>query len=178
MEVAMKTQYDSDMYHIEQFPQKEVTEFPVNSYVLQNYENDSRRPPTKLNTVLRGPHKVVGKYVRTNDGPDVYTVQNLATSKLEDFKVTDLRPFRYDPMRTDPREIATRDNDVYLVESINNHTGIPSKRSEMTFQVKWKGYDDTSWEPWANVKDNIILHNYLKEKNLQRLIPTKFTKHK
>ena len=102
MEVAMTTQLDSDMFHIGNVPSTEVTEFPINSYVLQNYETDNRRPPTKLNTVLRGPHKVVGRYVRTNDGPDVYTVQNLAISKLKDFKVTDLRPFRYDPIRINP----------------------------------------------------------------------------
>ncbi len=30
-------------------PSTEVTEFPIISYVLQNYETDDRRTPTKLN---------------------------------------------------------------------------------------------------------------------------------
>ena len=175
MEIAMKTQLAGDMFHIGNIPPTEVTEFPINSYVLQNYETDDRRPPTKLNTVLRGPHKVVGRYVRANDGPDVYIVQNLATSKLEDFKVTDLRPFRYDPIRINPHEIATKDINVYLVEAILDHRGSQSKRSNMTFHVKWKGYEETTWETWGGVKDNVILHNYLRAHKLQRLIPSKFT---
>ena len=50
-----------------------VTEFPTNSYVLQSYENDNKRPPHKLNTKLRGPHKVIARHIRP-EGPDVYTL--------------------------------------------------------------------------------------------------------
>ena len=41
----------------------------------------------------------------------------------------------------------------------------------MTFQVKWKGYDEVSWALQTNVRDNVILHNYLKT---HKLIPTRF----
>jgi hypothetical protein len=100
--------------------------------------------------------------------------KNLANSKLEDFKVTDLRPFRYDPQRIDPHEIATKDKELYLVEAIQKHLGTPAKRTQMTFFVKWQGYDELSWEPWDSLKNNIILHNYLREHKLERLIPKQF----
>ena len=175
MEVAMRTQSETDTFHIEHTrnSNQDITEFPINSYVLQNYETDSRRPPHKLGTVLRGPHKIVGRH-RRPDGPDVYTVQNLANSKLEDFKVTDLRPFRYDPQRINPNEIATKDKELYLVEAIHEHKGTPAKRTLMTFFVKWQGYDELSWEPWENLKNNAILHNYLRIHKLERLIPKQF----
>ena len=90
----MRTQSETGTIHIEHTRNynQDITEFPINSY-----------PPHKLGTVLRGPHKILGRH-RRPDGPDVYTVQNLANSKLEDFKVTDLRPFRYDPQRINPNE--------------------------------------------------------------------------
>ena len=94
---------------------KEITEFPINSHVLQTYEQDNKRPPTKLNSKLRGPHKIVAKR-STEIGPDVQnanTVQNLASNKLEDFKVTDLKPFRFDEQRVNPQEIALRDKKLY-----------------------------------------------------------------
>jgi hypothetical protein len=90
--VAMETQLDSDLYNIQRnnnLNKDEITEFPINSYVLQRYEADGHRQPNKLNTPLRAPHKVIGKHTR-NDGPDVYTVQNLTNNKLEDFKVNNL----------------------------------------------------------------------------------------
>ena len=178
LKVAMETQLDSDLYHIQRntnLNKDEITEFPINSYVLQRYEADGHKQPNKLKTPLRGPHKVIGKHTR-NDGPDVYTVQNLTNNKLEDFKVNDLRPFNYDPERVNPTDIALTDSQAYIVELISNHKGNPNKRKDMTFKVKWKNYDDETWEPWEAVKDNIFLHQYLTRINLQRLIPTKFRK--
>ena len=173
MDVALSTQLDNDIYHIQsniKQDHNELTEFPINSYVLQRYENEDGKPPHKLNTPLRGPHKVVGRYTRT-DGPDVYTVQNLSTNKLEDFKVNDLRPFNFDPQRINPLEIALSDQQLFVVDEILEHTGSPKKRQNMMFKVKWKGFDDPTWVPWDNVKNNNVLHQYLRHNNLQRLIP-------
>ena len=175
MDVALSTQLDNDIYHIQSNIKEhhnELTEFPINSYVLQRYENEDGKPPHKLNTPLRGPHKVVGRYTRT-DGPDVYTVQNLSTNKLEDFKVNDLRPFNFDPQRINPLEIALSDQQLFVVDEILEHTGSPKKRQNMMFKVKWKGFDDPTWVPWDNVKNNNVLHQYLRHNNLQRLIPIK-----
>jgi hypothetical protein len=175
MNVALETQIETDRSHIERFNQRhqDVTEFPTNSYVLQSYENDDKRPPHKLNTKLRGPHKVIARHIRP-EGPDVYTVENLAQSKFEDFKVTDLRPFHYDPERINPQEIATKDKEVYLVEAITDHQGTRARPAQMTFLVKWIGYPEPTWQPWSDVRDNFVLHNYLRDNNLKSLVPKKF----
>ena len=49
----------------------------------------------------------------------------------------------------------------------------------MMFLVKWEGYDanSNSWEPWydsttgAGVRDNAMLHQYLRDHNWEKLIP-------
>jgi hypothetical protein len=61
-----------------------------------------------------------------------YVLQN----KLEDLKVTDLRPFRYDPIWTNPHEIATKDMNVYLVESTLTHKGSQAEHTHMTLKGK------------------------------------------
>ena len=175
MNRALETQIETNRAHIERFNQRhqDITEFPNNSYVLQSYENDDKRPPHKLNTKLRGPHKIIARHIRT-EGPDVYTVENLAQSKFEDFKVTDLRPFHFDPERINPQEIATKDKEVYLVEAITEHKGARSRPAQMTFLVKWIGFPEPTWQPWEDVRDNIVLHNYLRNNNLTSLIPKRF----
>ena len=170
---AYKNQSDEDLYQLARIPD-DITEFPLNSYVLQRYENDEHRPPHKLNTRLRGPHKVISK---RNDGEvDIYTVENLATNKLEDFKVMDLQPFNYDPAVCDPREIAYRDKQMYAVEAIRGHTGSRTQRAKMRFLVKWLGYpeEENTWEPWAHIKDNRILHEYLREHKMGSLVPKRY----
>ena len=46
---------------------------------------------------------------------------------------------------------------VDLVEAIHEHKGTSAKRTLMTFLVEWQGYDELSWEPWENLKNNAIL---------------------
>ena len=50
------------------------------------------------------------------------------------------------------------------------------RKTELEFQVKWLGYDEThkSWEPYANLRDSDQLHVFLRQNNLLRLIPKKF----
>ena len=152
----------------------DITDFPLNSYVLQRYENDEHRPPHKLNTRLRGPHKVLSK---RNDGEvDIYTVENLATNRLEDFKVHDLQPFTYDPAYCDPRAVAMQDQQMFAVEAIRRHRGHRARKAQMEFEVKWLGYpeSDNTWEPWANLRDNRALHAYLQAQGMESLIPRKW----
>ena len=61
----------------------ESSTFPINSYVLVNYENDNNRPPSKLHTQLRGSLKVVS----INADNTSYTLQNLVNNKLESFHI-------------------------------------------------------------------------------------------
>jgi hypothetical protein len=40
------------------------------------------------------------------------------------------------------------------------------KKSDYSFLVKWLNYDETSWEPYENVKHNVLVTKYAEERNL------------
>ena len=63
---------------------------------------------------------------------------------------------------------------MFEVESINGHLGNPNWKTRMTFKVKWMGYDQETWEPWDNLKSNVILHEYLKDHKMKKLIPQSY----
>ena len=69
----------------------ECAEFPINSYLLVQYENLERKPPTKLHPNLKGLCQLV------NYEGSIYTIRNVVTYNLVDFHITNLRPFEYDP---------------------------------------------------------------------------------
>jgi hypothetical protein len=66
------------------------------------------------------------------------------------------------------------ESETFIVESIQHHKGTQFKKEQMTFRVKWEGYNEETWEPWDNLKDNVILHNYLRSIKLMALIPKKY----
>jgi hypothetical protein len=55
-------------------------------------------------------------------------------------------------------------------------TGNPRRLNSLRFMIKWVGYDEThnSEEPWSNLRDLEILHTYLRDNGLERIIPLKF----
>ena len=82
-----------------------------------------------------------------------------------------MEPFLYDPAITNLLDIARHDHMEYFVENILDHCG-PHQRSEIEFFVKWLNYpsDKNTWEPYSNRRDVDKLHDYLREKNLTKLI--------
>ena len=74
------------------------TEFPAGSWVLAEYHSSIIRkgPPSKLNTQLRGPYKVLRHEL------DEYTVRNSVTRKDETIHISLLRPFLFDANFIDP----------------------------------------------------------------------------
>ena len=72
------------------------------------------------------------------------------------------------------RDIAIRDHHEYLVDSVLEHTGNPKRKSEMSFKVRWTGYSEEhdSWEPWKNIRLVDKLHEYLRDNDMAKLIPT------
>ena len=76
----------------------ERTEFPINSYVLVQYENIEHRSPSKLHPQLKGP------YQAGNCACLIYRVRNLVTNKLEDLHKTNIRHFEHDPLTVDPQK--------------------------------------------------------------------------
>jgi len=170
--IAQKNQIETDQFHIAQRGGNSITEFPINSYVLVNYEGDDHRPPSKLHTHLRGPLRVV------NFSGPVYTLQNLVTNKLEDFHVKLLHPFRFDPSIVDPEEVAQHDEDYYDVLRVVDHKfrGRKKRRSDLEFLVHYEGDQEPSWVPWsADLGKNGKVHEYLESNSLRKYIPIQFT---
>ena len=152
----------------------EPTVFPINSWVLPMYPKNrmGRRAPTKLHTPLKGPFKVI----KVNDND--YTVFDEVTKSTYVYNVTQLRPFRYNPARLDPYEVALHDSQQYVVERIVSHVGRKTDRRKLRFEVKWLGYDDSenTFEPYSNLLHNVALHNYLSEHKMKSLIPAQYRK--
>ena len=169
LDVALRTQREKDSYHILSREGHTVV-FPINSYVLQKYENDDARPPHKLNTTLRGPHKVVAYHRERR----MYTVSNLSNNKLEDFHELKLQPFYYDPEKVDPYKEALKDTQSNEVEAVVSHTGNERFIRSLKFKVKWVQDNIPTIEPWQNLRDNTIVHQYLIANNLRKLIPAKY----
>lgn len=143
-------------------------EFALDSFVLVRYRKSA--PPTRLHTIWRGPLRVI----RHQDSQ--YTLLDLITKKEKVYHVSDMKPFIFDPLHTNPQDVARHDYLEFFVEAILEHRGNPSLKSTMEFQIKWLGYNDShnSWEPYSNLRDLDILHDYLSQQNLSRLIPKKF----
>jgi transposase InsO family protein len=166
---AQQLQLESDTHHIARHTvsEEEITVYPVNSYVLVKY-ND--RPPSKLNTPLKGPMRVIAV-----DGAK-YTLQDLVLDRIQHVHVSKLRPFVYDPVHTDPRVVANKERESFDVENILSHTGSSKKKSEMMFKTTWTGYSENEYtfQPWSSLRDNGKLHQYLINNNLKRLVPVKY----
>lgn len=146
------------------------TEYAPQSYVLVKYREGA--PPSRLHTLLKGPLRVI----RSSESK--YTLLDLITNKEKDYHVTDIKPFRFDPLSTNPIDIARKDYLEFFIEAIVKHTGTrQSKKSHLKFYIKWLGYDDdqNTWEPYSNIRDMTVCHEYLKSHGMSNHIPAKFT---
>jgi hypothetical protein len=175
LQVAEETQAKTDAKHLAKESSKNrKTEFRINDYVLVSYEKDGHKAPSKLHPILKGPCQIINKVARPEG--DIYTVQHMDSNKLEDFHVKLLRPFYHDARHTDPSKVATSDNQTFEVEAILDHkfTSVKQMKSNMEVLVKWEGYDKPSWEPYANVANVSIFHDYLRSNNLARFLRASF----
>ena len=145
-----------------------ITQFNIGSYVLVDYHN---KPPSKLHPILKGPMQVI------NSIGSKYTLKNLVTDKNEDYHITKLHPFYFDPTKYDPTLIANKDQQMVVVENILDMRGDPhGSKKQLYFLVKWKDVDsrENTWELYSNLRDNEILHQFLTLNKLKKLIPKKF----
>ena len=171
---AAAYQHIADDANIAKRQKSTPTVFNEGSLVLSKYHKTGLKkgPPHKLLTNLKGPLEVVA---HTGNS---YNLRNLGTQKLATHHVTDLQLFQYDPQVVDPMEIANSDTQSFIVDGIVSHTGDKRTKTKMMFMVKWKGYeghpDEFSEVPWGNLKNNVFLHNYLRENNMTSLIPKTF----
>jgi hypothetical protein len=105
-----------------------------------------------------------------------YKLYDLITHKENTFHTSDMKPFLFDSAITDPLDVARRDHMEFFVEQILDHRGNIKRRTTLEFYVKWLNYPDNenSWTPYSHLRDTDKLHEYLRSKNMQRLIPKKF----
>ena len=102
---------------------------------------------------------------------------DLVLNKERKIHVSRLKPFIFDPLVTDPLDIARRDYGQYLVKEILTHNGDPKRRLLMKFRVHWLGFDeeeDHTWESFKTLRLIPCLHEYLSNNNLTSLIPKEF----
>ena len=175
LEVAISTQAATDLKHLGSGSMLGKSEFNIDDYVLVNYENDEHKAPTKFHPIIRGPFRVLSKVSRVEG--DIYTVQHLNSIKMEDFHVKLLRPFHHDAQYTNPYEVAAADTQSFTIEKCLKYRWVKGNKklkSNMEVLVKWKGYEEPTWEPYVNVADVGIFHQYLRDNKLSFLIRDRF----
>jgi hypothetical protein len=169
MTIARNNIIFTDSMHLGTYPAPRTDHAP-GSFVLVKYREGA--PPSRLHTLLKGPLRVV------KGSQSIFTLLDLVTNKEKDYHVSDLKPFRFDPLNTNPLEVARKDYLEFFIEAILKHSGTrQTKKSNLRFYIKWLGYDDdhNSWEPYSNIRDMTICHEYLRSHGMSNHIPKKFT---
>ena len=123
-----------------------------------------------MHTLWRGPLRVISHDLAE------YTLLDLITDKQIVYHMTQLKPFNFDPLVTNPTDIARRDYLEFFIEDILDMKGNISQYGSLQFKVKWLNYphENNTWEPWKNLRKAEKLHQFLILKNLQHLIPREF----
>ena len=169
LNVAVNAQQKLDEFNVSKRETNEPTFFPINSYVLAEYET---QVPSKLHTPLHGPYRVVARV------GDVYTIENLLTYKWEDYHVKLLREFKYDNVNVIPTEVAKQDKQLFDIQSIVTHRFKGNKKTLTNIQLYMKFEDELEpqWREWdATFGGHEKVHEYLRESGMASLIPIKYT---
>ena len=66
-----------------------------------------------------------------------YLLQDLVTDKERNIIYQDMEPFKFHPLKTNPLDIARRDQMEFFVESILEHDGNVKNKKDLLFKVKW-----------------------------------------
>ena len=132
-------------------PELVLSDFAVGSYVMVSYVE---RPPNKLSCRRAGPYEVISREA------NVFQLRNLTNGEVKPFDISRLSLFIVRP-DSDVREIAAADLGESVALEVLTHRGKASKRSEMTFQVRWED-GDVTWEPWEIVRKLQPLDEYIR----------------
>jgi hypothetical protein len=66
---------------------------------------------------------------------------DLKTNKEKRYHSTHMKPFLFDPFRTNPTDGSREDHLEFFIETILQHIGDIKRLSTLQFKVKWLGYD-------------------------------------
>ena len=128
-------------------------------------ENPFSMRDSKLSPKFLGPYVVISQH--KNDITCKHVTLNtrsvLHTSRVHPFFGT----------LDEAKRISMVDKEEFIVEEILAHRGNIQRKTSLEFLVRWLGYEleDNTYEPWNNLKDNSILHDYLRKHNLAKLLP-------
>ena len=172
LEIARENLKEHDEIHMINYPITQ-TSFEINSYVLVDYKNAFRRGPrSKLMPFKKGPYQVVS-FEKSK-----YFLKDLISLKIKPYHVKRLTKFNFDATKWNPLQVALRDTgDLFQVERVSAFKGdLTGPKSNLLFKVHWVGYGDehATYEPWANVRSNMKLHDFLlnhKNKKVRNLLP-------
>jgi hypothetical protein len=149
-----------------------ISQFKINDLVMMK---DLSPTKSKLHLDYIGPYKVINKSNR------VYELSDLPNqSKIYFRDISHLRPyFGSNNITTITNNLNNNDNiqqnnnintsnlnnsnnDTFLVEKILKEKILNGKKY---YFIKWLNFDDShnTWEPISNLKNNIVLQNYLSQ---------------
>jgi len=157
--------------HLSSVDPASVTTFAVGDWVLAIPRSNplvGRRPAgDKLSSFNAGPFQV--KKVSGNTYTLLDTVQNCDVDR----HVSELKRFLYDPEHTDPAHVAMIDRREFVIESILDHRGDPSKKKTLEFLVRWTGYsaEYDLWLKWKDLMRTDQMRVYLEHRGLLHLLP-------
>jgi hypothetical protein len=152
------------------FKSSEAFEPKPGTYVLLE---DPAGKEDKLSLPLSGPYKC--EIVEGNK----IGLKNLIWNTPRKVHKSTVRPFVYNPRRTDPRKVAIKEKQEFDVEKIMLIVGVDGPKSNIQVKLRWAGLgpQHDSWVPWKAVHQNSIFHKYLKDHKLRRLLPRSAKEH-
>ena len=143
IKVAEDTQRVKDELHMGSMGPYRHAEYEINSYVLVDYPESRHHkgPPSKFHANREGPFRVM-KFVGAK-----YTLLDLNSNAVREVHIKRLHPFKYNPVETDPVEVAMKDKHYFIVEAILDHKGHPARYGQMNFLIRYAGYEP-EWQRW------------------------------
>jgi hypothetical protein len=175
VKTSQRSVVDTTVVELDMEPYQ-LTTYSIGDFVLRQYPptKAGNGPPNKYGSWWRGPYEVTN--VKQSDVKNVYTIQHLVTKREYLVDVTHLKPFYHDPTYVVPLNIAVKDTDEYVVESIVEHD--VSDPKDTKWRVRWAGFgvSEDTWEPLTNIKDVEVFHEYCIANKLQRFLPRKHSK--
>ena len=138
--IAARLLKESDDEHNEK-QNPDIIHFEVGSYVLVTQRT---QPEARMQTLWHGPLRVL------SNKKGEYTLLNLITLKDVKYHMSQLKTFLFNPLHTDPTDVARRDYLEFFIEEITEMRGNISSYGALEFEVKWLNYpsDSNTWEPW------------------------------
>ena len=169
LNIARKNQLSDDRLKIAKRQIDEETNFPINSYVLAEYET---KKPDKASFSKHGPYQVVSKQGA------VYTVRHLVTNHLYDYHAKILSEYHFDDLSPSPEQVARLDEAFRGIKEIVGHKfSNPRKfKSDLLLNILWDDEKVPIWTSWnKSLGEEETVHKYLNSNYMARFIPKRFT---